>query len=780
MAYQESSYLNLLFGVSQQAPQDRQPGQLSEQENMLSDLVAGLRRRPPIKHVASIAAYGAASRTRQYNTDLGGRATSIVVDSVNGHMHIVDEVTGAQLGSFLSQSYLVAAAARDIRMVTLNDAVWILNVNSKPVLSTSPDQALYPDPRYQGYFYVVAGAYSKTYKITLTNTVTGATSDVTYTTPNGSDPSHPAQSTPEYIASALTSAMTTAGWPVTYDLAAYTTGAYVTLKSNSVQLTISSDSGSNFIRASNAQSIRDVAELPARLPAEANGFIMATGSGTVKVYYRYDDRRKVWTEDCAWSDMQVPTNMPRRLTVSGGIYSLTNPTYERRASGDSKTNPALKCLSEGVTGMAAFQGRLVLFSNEYVCMSASDNPLRWFRSTVSTIVDNDPIEVAAQGNLTAPYEWGINYNKDLVCFGKRYQGVVPGGALVTPRTANISLMTRYTVETQTEPSVAGRSVFFGAPRSQGYSGMHEMLPSTAADSQYVADDVTAHIPRYMRGPFRFSAASTTSNMLVVGTANVNELIVHQYLWSSGEKVHAAWHRWTFPHVVIDAYFSGDVLVCLFGINGTLHLCHIDLQSGAGEASATVGRLDFFREATCTVEGQLTVPAYLVAFGSDLRAFKTQGANAFLGQKVFSYTIDGSNAILDIPEALAGEKYIVGFPFQSSCVPSPPVIKDSKGVPITTSRAVLHRYAVSVYNTGQFTYNVSDEARDGVDYETTPLRLFSRQLGAGLPLVDSSTVILPARLDMTTIRLELKTDDYYDLNVRSIEYGFRFNQRFRRA
>jgi hypothetical protein len=777
MAYNESSYKNLLFGVSQQAPQDRLPGQLDAQLNMTSDLVAGLRRRPGVGIIGGVGAYSADANIKQYNTDMGGVSVSIIVDTGAGNLRVVEENTGGVLAT-LANPYLVAANSRAVRMVTLNDAVWICNVDQKPTTVPSPDKVTYPNPDLMGYFYIVTGQFSKEYRVTLTNRATGAAVDVAYTTPSGGAAGDAALTTPEYIATQLATAGA-AAWGA-YGVTITRAGAYVTLQSTGVNLTVSSVSGSVYLRASNAGSIRDAAELPARLAA-ANGYIVATGSGNVKTYYRYDDARKVWVEDSAWADMVSMSNMPLQLVRSSlGVYTLTTPTYERRAAGDAKSNPVLKFASDGVTGLAAFQGRLVLLSNEYACLSASDNPLRWFRSTLSTVADNDPIEVAAQGSLTAPYEYAVNFNKDLVMFSRRYQGIIPGGSLVTPRTANVALMTRYEVDTLAEPTAAGRSIFFGAPRSLGFVGVHEMVPSQYSDSQYVADDVTSHIPRYIKGPFRFMVSSTTSNIMVAGTNEPNELLIHEYLWSAAEKVHASWHKWKFAWPVLDAYFSGDVLVTLFGVNGQLVICRIDMQRGAGDVSPTVPRLDFYVDATCTVAGKLSVPVIVKSTGTDLRAFKIEGDNAYLGQKVFSSTTSGGFEVLDIPEAVPGDVYTVGYLYESAFTLTPPVIKDVKDVPITTTRAVLHRYRVSVMNTGQFRYNVADAIRQTGDTTTTPLRLYSQQLGAGLPLADTATVTIPARVDMRTALLTLSTDDYYDLNVSSIEYGFRYHQRFRRA
>lgn len=765
-----------MFGVSQQAAQDRLPGQLEAQINMTSDLVAGLRRRASVELVKEVSTYTDLFSVRQYNTDLGGVAVSVICDAVAGSVKVVEELTGKALATF-QNDYLKAPTARDLRLVTLNDAVWLCNVKQKAVVVDAADRVKYPDPDRWGYYYVAAGAFQKAYTLTLTDrsTTPPTSNTVTYTTPVNTV----AEATPEFITNKLAELARIAWAP--YGATITVEGTFASVQCTMAYPTISTTAGSAYVRASNAMSIRDAAELPARLPLVADGLIVATGSSNTKVYYRYDDSKKLWTEDANWADLKDLSNLPLRMTQEEGTltYKLEAPVYERRAAGDEKSNPLLKFITQGITGMAAFQGRLVFLSNEYACLSASDNPLRFFRSTLSTVADNDPIEVAAQGSLTAPYEYAVNFNKDLVMFSRHYQGIIPGNSMVTPRTANVALMTRYEVDTSAEPTAAGRSIFFGAPRSLGYVGVHEMTPSQYADSQYVADDVTGHIPRYIQGPWRFMVSSTTSNIMVAGTANTHELIIHEYMWNQAEKVHHSWSKWEFSWPVVDAYFSGDVLVCLFGINGKLFLCRIDLQRGAGDISPTVPRLDFFVEATCTVPGIITVPNAVMGMGDDLRAFKIKGANAYLGQKVFSSTPGPTTTDLDIPEALVGEQYTVGYFYESWFTLTPPVLKDAKDVPITTSRGVLHMYRASVANTGMFGYQVKDSARDGGEQMTTPVRLFSRRLGAGLPLADTSTVKIPARVDLASALLTLSSNDYYDLNVRSIEYGFRFHQQFRR-
>ena len=48
MSTYEAAYKSLLQGVSQQLPEERLPGQLTSQVNMVSDPVTNLRRRPGV------------------------------------------------------------------------------------------------------------------------------------------------------------------------------------------------------------------------------------------------------------------------------------------------------------------------------------------------------------------------------------------------------------------------------------------------------------------------------------------------------------------------------------------------------------------------------------------------------------------------------------------------------------------------------------------------------------------------------------------------------------
>lgn len=781
MSYYAGSYRQLLFGVSQQVAKDRVDGQNEEQLNMTSDLVTGPRKRAPVRAIAQLGAYTDPAKITSHRTNIGGEDVLLLVDTSSGKLQVVRESDGTQLYTS-TNSYLVAASCKSIRFAGLGEELFIANTSIKPTEVAASSATGLPDPKRTGYAFVQSGAFSKIYNLSITRQSTGVTTTVSKTTSDTSA----SDAQPENIMEDLTTAAAGNATIGTAQGFVYTrAGAYLFI-SAPYDITVSTDSGSAYMLCSNASTIRDTSQLPANLPQQANGYIITVGTTTSKSYYRWENGTKKWVEDAAPAAQTTLTNMPLRLSHNGVVYTLEAPEYERRASGDTDSNPSFSFTRFGITGFATMQGRLIILSNEYVCASGSDKPLRWYRSSVASLLDSDPWEVAANAAVSSPYEYATQFNKDLILFAKTHQGIVPGSNLLTPRTAVATVATQYSCTNDAAPAATGRSVFFVAPRSQDYGAVWEMTPSQYTDTQVQADDVTTHIPRYVKGPFRFVRASTTSNIVVFGTADRKELLVHEYLWSGAEKAHAAWHRWTFRHDLLCCYFASDRMICLFGDGAYVYLCEIDLRVGAGTGGTSVGRLDFHLQRTCTEANIIEVPAWFYGLHdpAQLWLFKDTGQNPYLRERcreALPETVgpDIVSYALVIPDAAVGEQYTVGSRYLCRLVPTRPIIKDRNEVAITTERTQLHKLVFSLVNTGEIVVTVSDAARDPIIYTTTPLRLYSRELGAGEPLAATATVTVPCRVDMQSAKISIESDDVYDLNIASLEYGFRYNQRYRR-
>lgn len=786
MAYFEGSYKQLLFGVSQQARKDRLDGQVEEQVNMTSDLTFGLRRRS----AAQLSFLGPSTVT-DWNrlsftyTEVGGRRVLIVIDTATGLL-----TARSTIGDVLytqQNDYLVATTRSSISFAVVQDALYIANIEKTPyeVAATTG----YPDPKYRGFFFVNAGAYNKRYYITIGVPGADWTVDV-----ESAGTANPARAQPEYIAGELVTALAAhADVGTAAGFAYLQVGAYVYITAP-VAISVSSGSGTAYVRTSGASNVPLVSDLPATLPPEADGYIVGVGTGKVKVYYRWVQAEKAWVEDAEWSALYVPEQMPLRLSFSDPVWSLETPEYERRAAGNETTNPALQFLERPLSGITSFQGRLVLLAGDFVCMSASNKPERWYRSTMAQLEADDPIEIAASSTLATPYRHGVQFNQDLVLFSEQYQATVPGRAALTPASATLSISSTYTNDPSVRPVPVGMSMYFAAPRAAGWAGMWEMTPSPYNENQLSAQDVTGHIPQYIRGPVRFIAASSTTNIVVVGDSkDAREVVIHEYLWTGTEKVHQSWHRWRFEHPVLFAYFDGDVvyLVCQAPGNRWMHI-RVDIRQGAGDAGLTAGRLDYYWENVVgsAGDGYLLVPSpvpQLWAKSEDPAtlmefqpwAFHLDGVYVGVRELLVPVEVVPNVGVRYRVTAPVGVRIRAGVKYTSLVTPSAPVVRDQNDVPITTQRASLHKFVVNLQNTGEFTYQTRDHYRALDPVVTSPLRFGSPELTAGAPQVADGTVYIPCRLDMQTTLLTLSTDDVYDLNVTSLEYGFKYHQRYGR-
>ena len=193
----EAPYKSLLQGVSQQLPEERLPGQVTSQTNMVSDPVTNLRRRPGVVMRKSWAWEGAEyTHLAGWFTDIAGSRVHILVNTATGKIKILNEDFEEE-AELDAGAYLVNDPSR-IRAASVGNEFFLCNVDVKPRLRY---ETYATNPNDSGFFYVAAGAFSKTYEVSL-DTADGAIT-AAYTTPSGAGAGDAAYATPEYIATTL-------------------------------------------------------------------------------------------------------------------------------------------------------------------------------------------------------------------------------------------------------------------------------------------------------------------------------------------------------------------------------------------------------------------------------------------------------------------------------------------------------------------------------------------------------------------------------------------------
>lgn len=197
MASFDGAYDNLTQGVSQQVPTSRLDGQVSEQINMVSDVVTGVRRRVGAKLRFTMKSDQADDRLIAWKTDVGGVPCECYLNTVTGELIMLEEGNVKEMVRFQSD-YLRASSPYSIRHTGVGDSLFIANVEQVPYGKVEDDNILY---RTGGFVDVQGSALNQKFEITVDdgeNFYTGY-----FTTPDGKEASHAQYVSPPFIAERL-------------------------------------------------------------------------------------------------------------------------------------------------------------------------------------------------------------------------------------------------------------------------------------------------------------------------------------------------------------------------------------------------------------------------------------------------------------------------------------------------------------------------------------------------------------------------------------------------
>jgi hypothetical protein len=542
--------------------------------------------------------------------------------------------------------------------------------------------------------------------------------------------------------------------------------------------------GTAYLIGSKSGMVTSSGNLPARLPSAADGYICRVGSGDSPQYYRYDHTTTEWNETGKYGTATGISNVPISIIWDGSAWALDTTDFEGCFAGDEDSNELHEWMQYGITGTGTYQGRLVLMSGPLVSMSASNEPRRFFRSTVTSVVSSDPIEVGAGMTAAAAYEWAVPFQKDLVLISRAYQAVVPSGnTAVTPSTATVVPTSSHETDTTCSPILLGRTLMYTAPRSEDFFGALEMIPSNYTDSQYISQDSTPHLPKYMPGRCRFAVASSVADLALFGsTGDLSSLTVHEYHWDGDTKVQQAWHTWTLPYPVATGYFASELATLVFVQNEMLVLGTIDPRAGALlESGERRPFLDFATYSTI-VDNVVTVPDWLLTFDPAVRPSIVLMASTggLAGEDVGVASLGPAADQLTTVTSWPSGDIAMGLSYYSGVIPSPPTIRSYKDAVIHTGKATLLRYTVGLQNSSDFLVSVSDAYSTGSDLSVPVLTFTSPELALGRGLyADTASVVIPCRTDLRTTAVEMFTEGTGELNITSVEYVGRHHSKLSR-
>lgn len=755
-----STIPNLINGVSQQPYMLRLASQCDKQENGYPTVAEGLKKRPPSVHVAKIYAMPLDNAfIHMINRDAAERYVVTIsngdlrVNSVNGTSHTVTIEPSAA-------DYLLAASPETaFRAVTVADTTFILNteVIVEKATTTSPARG------YEALVYIKQGNYGKTYSISV-----NGVQKASYQTPTGSTAADSTYIDTNYIATQLETQLTANG---------VTCSRYGSV----LHLTFTTDSSVTLYDGFNGNAselikgtVQKFSDLPGNAP---DGFVVEVAGDDLSSFDSYfvkfvkekpADSTGIWQE-CVKPGVEValdPVTMPHLLVRNAdGTFTFKVAAWGDRLVGDDDSSPFPSFVGNTMSDMFFFRNRLGILSEENVIFSEAGEFFNFFLTTVTTLVDSDPIDIAVSHVKVSLLKHAVPFNEELLLFSGQTQFKLDTGDILTPKSVSINQTTEFECSTRTRPVGAGRNVFFCVNKGS-FTGVREYFIASDTKTND-ASDVTAHVPRYIPGnPVKLSASTNEDVVALLTEDDRTAIHLYKYYWSGDEKLQSAWGRWKFAAggSILSAEFMDTFLYIVVSRADGVYLECIDIDLGSWDGMDTQYRVMLDRKVEITAGTafeqagatytQITMP-YAVTT-TDFIAYVNSGVSR--GELVDVLLLDGQPVLRGNH---AGESLVVGQKYNFSYRFSTVAVKEqamSGGVQTRiTGRLQVRRFSVSYEGSGFFKATVTPKDRNAYVYTYSGKTLGSGNNILGEAVLGTGVFRFPVMARNTDVTIDIDND-----------------------
>jgi hypothetical protein len=782
---------SLINGVSQQPPTIRLGSQCEEQINGLVTVAEGLKKRPPLEHVAKISnktdtdakvhwidrdeneRYAVIVASDQFSTDFSSDFTGseIEISDLEGASQSITGGDSAALG------YMTTANARDnLKLFTIADYTFILNKNTTVAKSTETTATR----NHEAIVFLKQASSAQTFKILIDGaSVGGITSNNNATTMTGS----------------------------IFDRLDALSG-FTATEFDGSNVHISKDDGTDFTIHAKApetnmiaikDTIADFSDLPS---TTKDGFtIKVTGEPEesaddywVKHVNQNDADRGEWVEtvEPGLANELDQDTMPHKLIKNPSTdpwddafdtdfgsedFSVSPISWIPREVGDTQTVPDPSFVGQTINDMFFHKNRFGFLSNENIVLSELGEFFNFYHTTATDLLDTDIIDLASPSNEVSILQNAIAYSEDLYIFSDfaqfKLSEFAAGG--LTPANAKLSLITQYEHDKLVRPIVLGRKIYF-ADTADGFTTIREFGLIEDLQEQ-TAEDVTGHIPSYIPGNgYELVGHDGLMFVLSTETDERNTIYPYKFLFQRGEKKLSSWSKWVFKaseKVIGLRVFDEIAYFVIVRPDGT-YLDKMSLQDAnlQGLTPSTTQlpfkvHLDRLVELTGSYnsgndETTWTLP-YPDGFGDTFQVIQGPAWESQEGRRITGVT-QPTETTLVVSGDYSAHSCFVGKEYEFRYEFTEPTIKDSEGSS-KRQRSVpggvlkIRKFNVNYFKTGYFEFKVTPENRDAYTYVFTGRALGSILNNVGTVPFNTGSFKKLILTDAKELTLELISSSY---------------------
>ena len=835
-----TSVPNLSQGVSQQPDNLRYPGQGETQVNAYSSVVDGLTKRPNSDYHFNLSTLPLSDGSTPPNWTIEDAFIHFINrDANNKHVLVVPPnsqsayiydlqpnvlnqnepplYVGATSTSdrhtdpVATEAYLSTSNPREsLKALTVADTTYILN-KEKTVLLTNDTSTVLAK---EAIIFVKQGDYKKEYTVTIDG------ADKTYTTGDGQH-NHTdlingttgtasgdgTDASSETIAAGLVSAIGTIS-----GITVVRNGSVIKLTSTNSTFTVSVRDGlSNSGLGMAYQEVSAITNLPKSC---FDGFRVKV-KGDVELtqddyYVKFNSKDSQtfgegsWEEDVGYGVKTKinASSMPLKLTPvllgdgTTGQYVLERETWGDRLVGDDDTNPMPSFVSPNtvtdprkITDIFFFKNRLGFLSGQNIIFSEADTYTNFFRTTVLSLLDGDPIDVGVSHTKVSLLKNAIPYQEKLLLFSPQTQFVLRGTDLLTPSTVNISPVTEYDVTEKVKPLALGRYVYFPFERGE-FQGVYEFFVDENTDT-FDAAEITSHVPKYIPTAVRHLVGSATEDVIVATTTNKKHLYVYKYFWQGREKVQSSWSRFEFDNKILGAEFIDSELHLLTYDGSAVYSEKIQMEAGVVDTGKSYKILLDQRIPSSRLAPSYDSATKLTTINNipydpeGAVVYTDNGLRVPITKKSLTRaTIKGNFADTSITTGVDkfrgnfffGFEYSMEYEFSSQTLKQP----TERGGKSTSNftHQTLRNGAIEYADTGHFTVEVTPLYRDTYSYVYNPTNLGADSVLNALVL-DSGSFRFPIHSKHDEATIKIKSSSALPAHILAAEFESFVTSRSRR-
>lgn len=784
-------------GISQQPSSVRLAGQCTDAINFSMDVVEGTKTRPGTTHIGRLGDTNLIQDNSYiHHYRRGDEVEEYWMIQNTGSLPRIFDKTGRECvltAEDAAVAYVTGGVSNprlQYQFFTVGDTTFLLNTTK--TVTTRPDRS--QQVGNTALVFSAYGQYGTTYRIIIGGVVAAEVK-----TASGGTASDVETIRTERIAKELYDKLVV--WPgiTDYTISLNGTVIYVT-KNDSSSFSITTEDGAkgkDLVAIKSKVASTDL--LPTRAPEGYLVQVWPTGSKPESRYWLKAEaaegnlvswRETVGADELLGYNLDTMPYIIEREDIIGGIaqFVIRRGYWDDRKVGDELTNPMPSFIDMKLSGMFMVQNRLCLTAGESCIMSRTSYFFEFFRQTVLSALDTDPIDVFADASEVYALKYAKVLDGDTVLFSDSAQFILPGDKALTKANALLRPTTTFEIDSNISPVVTGEAVMF-ATKDGAFSNIREFYTDSYSDTKK-AQPVTSHVNKLIQGNIYHMASSSNFNRLfVVSDKDRGIAYVYDWLWQGTDKVQSAWHKWRFSNTAIGGiFYSGETLYLILKREDGVFLEKMSLGDPLVLPDDQV-RVDRQVDVTMTWdEGSLSWKSTPIPWVphdvSVLEAVLTFGYPEYVGG-AFLFDYDPATRVLSTRYILGDNANPVfakvGLLYQAEFVPTDIIIRDSQDRVSYQDVPTIGLVHLNLDKYPQFIVQVTNRKSGAIRDVRASNRIGGLQNNVvGYVKPSDGTFSFPIRAKSTEVEYRIIVNSPHTFQLRDIEWEGSFNQTRRRV